>query len=484
MSSLLERRTPPPVVRIWAQSLGAGDFPNNNNNIDNNNNAAVNDNGRRYADNNNNADDANAKHDDDDDVVDNNDITTGIGSHDNSCSKTRTTKQKPPPLNRTLTPATTTDSSSSSTTGSSEEEEEDDGDHDDDNVRWLGGEPCLLDATEEMEGVRKILCALSTQERKQMSDDIAMPVRHFRAEKGHTDLAIKKIKEALHWRRNFGLEELIQQSHHAATNKATTKSSTNGEDNNNNNNEVKEMLSRENDTGKLYVRGYDSNGRALLYMRPGRENTTHESNQMRHLVWNLEKAIACTAKRSVQLMMTRQQQQQGQQQQQQEENNNNNSIFTTDDKQPPSPPSPQPLEKVTLLIDYEGFSFRNMPPLSTSRYTLDILQKYYPERMHRAYILNPPAVFRTFWTIIRPFIDPVTKEKIVFCCSPPPSGRRRQQQKEKGGEGGGGGLAPLLAAVGDAHADKLEPVAGGTKKIRDFCSIEYLRLPFAVSFDE
>ena len=115
-------------------------------------------------------------------------------------------------------------------------------------------------------------------------------------------------------------------------------------------NEMTPIIQKENETCKLYVRGYDQQGRALLYMRPAQENTQDAVNNMRHLVWNLEKAIACSAQR-------------GQ-------------------------------RKVCIVIDYDGFLLRHSPSLSTSRYTLDILQKHYPERMHKAYVCNPPFVFR------------------------------------------------------------------------------------------
>lgn len=194
--------------------------------------------------------------------------------------------------------------------------------------------------------------------------------------------------------------------------------------------EMRQVLLVENSPGKIYARGYDSRGRALMYMTPARENTNNELNNMRNLVWNLEKAIQCTARKSSELMME----------------------------------GEMPLEKVNLLIDYEGFRLQNAPPMSTTRYTLDILQKHYPERMHHAYLLHPPLVFRAFWALIRHFVDPVTKEKIVFC-----SGRD--------------GKANLTDNVTDKH--KLEVRSyGSDPAIRDFDSSEYMHLPFNVGFDE
>ena len=186
---------------------------------------------------------------------------------------------------------------------------------------------------------------------------------------------------------------------------------------------MKDILLKENETGKLYARGYDKDGRALMYMRPGNENTHDETNNMRHLVFHLEKTIACSEKN-------------GQ-------------------------------SKICLVIDYLGFQLRNAPPMSTSRRTLDILQKHYPERMHRAYICNPPFVFRTFWSLIQPFIDPVTKQKICFC-----SGKK--------------GFAKIVDDMGgEDKAKHLEKCAGGTEDVRAYDTTEFLlELPFDAAFDE
>jgi hypothetical protein len=72
------------------------------------------------------------------------------------------------------------------------------------------------------------------------------------------------------------------------------------------------------------------------------------------------------------------------------------------------------VEKLSLLIDYDGFSLLNAPPLKTSMGVLNILQKHYPERLFRGYIMRPPWIFSAFWNAIYPFIDPVTKSKVVM----------------------------------------------------------------------
>lgn len=48
----------------------------------------------------------------------------------------------------------------------------------------------------------------------------------------------------------------------------------------------------ENATGKLFVKGFDKEGHALLHMKPSLENTNDFEGNMKHLAFNLEVAIA------------------------------------------------------------------------------------------------------------------------------------------------------------------------------------------------
>ena len=245
----------------------------------------------------------------------------------------------------------------------------------------------ISDDAEEQKKCEAILAALSSEEIAAMPDK-NMPLRHLRAEDGDVGKAVAKITSTLKWRKEFGVEEII----------------SGGDD-------MMKMLHVENATGKTYARGYDAEGRAILYLKPGLENTKDERNQMRHLVYNLERSIASSKKKSC-----------------------------------------GKVEKLSILIDYEGFSLWNSPPLSTTKETLNILQNHYPERMHHAYLCNPPGYFSVFWSMAKPFIDPVTKEKVVFC---------------KGTTG--------MQKVKEAfpNLEKLEVCAGG-KASRNFDSKEYL----------
>ena len=43
---------------------------------------------------------------------------------------------------------------------------------------------------------------------------------------------------------------------------------------------------------------------------------------------------------------------------------------------------------------------------------MDILQKYYPERLAYALVLNAPYAFRMIWNMIAPFLEERTKAKV------------------------------------------------------------------------
>jgi hypothetical protein len=59
------------------------------------------------------------------------------------------------------------------------------------------------------------------------------------------------------------------------------------------------------------------------------------------------------------------------------------------------------------------YSYAKFPSMSVSKATLNILQDHYPERLGHMLIANPPMLFSTFWSCISPFIDPVTRAKVV-----------------------------------------------------------------------
>ncbi|KHN22257.1 CRAL-TRIO domain-containing protein C23B6.04c [Glycine soja] len=96
-------------------------------------------------------------------------------------------------------------------------------------------------------------------------------------------------------------------------------------------------VAMEGATGKLYRASFhDREGRIVLVLRPGMQNTSSIENQMRHLVYMLENAMLNL---------------------------------------------PQGQEQMSWLIDFTGWSFRNSVPIKSAKETINILQNHYPERL-------------------------------------------------------------------------------------------------------
>jgi len=164
--------------------------------------------------------------------------------------------------------------------------------------------------------------------------------RYLRAAKWKLDDAKRRIKGTLEWRREFK-PELIPPD------------------------EVK----IEAETGKIILNGFDLDGRPIIYMRPGRENTPTSPRQLRHLVWVLERAK---------------------------------------DLMPPGQ------ESLMIIVDYKSTTLRTNPSISVASKVLTILQHHYVETLGRALVVNLPMLLSFFYKGISPFLDPVTRDKMRF----------------------------------------------------------------------
>ncbi|KAF8346035.1 CRAL-TRIO domain-containing protein [Amanita rubescens] len=164
--------------------------------------------------------------------------------------------------------------------------------------------------------------------------------RYMRAAKGNIDEAKKRLKSTMEWRRDFK-PDLIPP----------------------------EEVKIESVTGKIILNGFDNDGRPILYMRPGRENTETSERQLRHLVWWLERAK---------------------------------------DLMPPGQ------ESLVIIVDYKSCTLRTNPSVSVARKVLTILQQHYVETLGRALVVNLPLLLTFFYKGISPFLDPVTRDKMRF----------------------------------------------------------------------
>jgi hypothetical protein len=130
-----------------------------------------------------------------------------------------------------------------------------------------------------------------------------------------------------------------------------------------------DYISVENETGKQIQLGFDNEARPCLYLNPGNQNTKLSPRQNHSFCFMLD--------RVVELM-------------------------------------PPGVEKSCLLINFKGAASGTVPSLAQAREALGMLQNHNPERLGRALISELPWYVSTFFKLISPFIDPVTRDKMKF----------------------------------------------------------------------
>lgn len=165
--------------------------------------------------------------------------------------------------------------------------------------------------------------------------------RYLEARNWNVDKSKKMLEDTLRWRASYKPEEIRW-------------------------NEV----ASEGETGKLFRANFhDRDGRSVLILRPGMQNTASLENQMKHLVYLIENAVLNL---------------------------------------------PEGQEQMAWLIDFTGWSLSTSVPIKSARETINILQNHYPERLAIAFLYSPPRLFETFWKVVKYFLDPKTFQKVKF----------------------------------------------------------------------
>ena len=127
------------------------------------------------------------------------------------------------------------------------------------------------------------------------------------------------------------------------------------------------------ETGKMFVMDQpDRHGRSVIIMRPGFENSSDAVNNVRYLVYTLERASVLSDKNGD--------------------------------------------GKYVVVVDFfsGNVSVKNSPGFSVMKETTGILQNHYPERLGAMLMFDAPTFFTGLYRMVRPFIDPITREKIFF----------------------------------------------------------------------
>lgn len=125
--------------------------------------------------------------------------------------------------------------------------------------------------------------------------------------------------------------------------------------------------------GKHYIRGSDQDNGALFVIFPHRYSSFDPEWYLLGKLYNIERAIAYTERKSK-----------------------------------------GKVEKINVLFDYSQYTYKNQPPLDLIKQLMSCLSDHYPERLRFLFFIDTPMRFRAFWNLLKPFIDPVTRNKIQF----------------------------------------------------------------------
>jgi CRAL/TRIO domain len=125
--------------------------------------------------------------------------------------------------------------------------------------------------------------------------------------------------------------------------------------------------------GKLYISGYDNEGRSTYTFLPRLVEDHDPEWTIKGHVWSMERAIACSK---------------------------------ANDK------------TVNAVIDFNGFSsLRHTPPLSVGKHIMLILRHHYVGHMNQIFMVDAPVAFLYLWKLLMPFTGKKTREKVQFITS-------------------------------------------------------------------
>lgn len=90
---------------------------------------------------------------------------------------------------------------------------------------------------------------------------------------------------------------------------------------------------------------------------------------------------------------------------------------------------PEGVEKWVWVMDFHGFGFADCNP-KIGKIFLDITATHYPERLGNIIVAGAPSLFNGLWSMLKPLVDEVTKEKIRFVPYDADSKTKGQQLRE------------------------------------------------------
>ena len=134
-------------------------------------------------------------------------------------------------------------------------------------------------------------------------------------------------------------------------------------------NHIQDDLGRQ----KAYVHGHDKDGRAILIVRSREIVAADDEAFILALLYLMERAIASTER------------------------------FTKGQQ-----------ERIIVVLDFGNFSSSLSPSLTAVTTVAKTLQHRYTERLFKMVIIDPPFWMRTMYSMVSPFLNPITMAKFIM----------------------------------------------------------------------
>eukprot|EP00008_Paramoeba_atlantica_P011807 CAMPEP_0201487808 /NCGR_PEP_ID=MMETSP0151_2-20130828/15416_1 /ASSEMBLY_ACC=CAM_ASM_000257 /TAXON_ID=200890 /ORGANISM="Paramoeba atlantica, Strain 621/1 / CCAP 1560/9" /LENGTH=375 /DNA_ID=CAMNT_0047872959 /DNA_START=27 /DNA_END=1154 /DNA_ORIENTATION=+ len=128
--------------------------------------------------------------------------------------------------------------------------------------------------------------------------------------------------------------------------------------------------------GHMYSDAFDRSGHSCVYMRQHtKPDPTSDEVAMKYMMWSFEMAMF-------------------------------KMLRDTSGKR----------YKMVWFVSNAGYNPKYMRSMKFVRELSHNVQNYYPERLHRCYFFYAPMMFKMFWGVVKPFLDPITRSKFSFVC--------------------------------------------------------------------
>lgn len=140
---------------------------------------------------------------------------------------------------------------------------------------------------------------------------------------------------------------------------------------------IRDVILSEIEKQNAFVRGADKEGRAIAIIRSRTDVLETDEHFILTQIYNVERAIAASEYGSL-----------GQQ------------------------------EMICVVFDFSTFNHSLAPSVGVVKELVSILESSYSDRLKIIIITDPPLWLRSIWLVIKPFVHPDTREKLVMANGP------------------------------------------------------------------